>query len=216
MPVCKICFKDIKNDSLNSLFKPSLTCYSCFKKMNPILKNFKIDNVNSLSIYEYNEELKTLIFQYKGCGDYELKDVFISPFVEYFNKRYKNFYMIQVPSSKEKEEERGFCHVKEMFALLNLKRIDCIEKINNEKQSSKNYVERLKVGTCYKIKNKEQINGKNILLVDDICTTGSTLKAIKNLILGGKPKKIEILVIAKRIFSKEELKKIEDPSFILE
>lgn len=180
-----------------------------------MFKKFKIDNINGLTIYEYDEDIKTLIFQFKGCGDYELKDLFVSPFSKYLSKKYKNYLVLPVPSSKERIEDRGFEHVNEMFSCLTLKMIEPIIKIKNEKQSSKNYKDRLKVASCFKLISNKDIKDKNILLVDDICTTGSTLKAIKNLLLEGGAKKIEILVVAKRDFTKEELEKMYDPSFIL-
>lgn len=192
-----------------------MLCSSCKRRLKPVFKKFKIDNIKGLTIYEYDEDLKTLIFQFKGCGDYELKDIFISPYSEYFSKKYKNFYLVCVPSAKEKIEERGFEHVKEMFSSLKLKSLEPVIKIKNDKQSSKHYLERLKVASSYSLLNDIDLKGKSILLVDDICTTGSTLKAVKNLLIEGGAKKIEILVIAKRDFTKEELEKMYDPSFIL-
>lgn len=190
-------------------------CSQCKRKLKPVFKKFKIDNINGLTIYEYDEDIKTLIFQFKGCGDYELKDLFVSPFSKYLSKKFKNYLVLPVPSSKERIEDRGFEHVNEMFSCLKLKMIEPIIKIKNEKQSSKSYKDRLKVASCFKLISNEEIKDKNILLVDDICTTGSTLKAIKNLLLEGGAKKIEILVVAKRDFTKEELEKMYDPSFIL-
>lgn len=65
------------------------------------------------------------------------------------------------------------------------------------------------------LKEIEVIKNKKILICDDICTTGSTLKAIIELVKKGNPKDIKILVVAKRDFSKKELEQLKDPSFVL-
>lgn len=214
---CKICFKDINIESLHTFLFPSqLICKSCIKQMNPIFKEFKILNVKGLSIYRYNETLKKLIFLYKGNKDYELKDVFLFNYINILKLRYKNYQIVYVPSSKEKTIEKGFDHVKEIFKKLNLEEGVKIFKTRNEKQSDKTYKERLKVKDLFKIEEYKNIEGKKILIVDDICTTGSTLKAMINLLLPLKPKLIEILVIAKRDFSKEEKRNIHGNIEILE
>lgn len=213
--ICKICFEPIKFDSFHTLLNDSYVCYRCLKQMNPIFKNFKIDDVKALAIYHYNDYLRKLIFQYKGCLDYELKDIFITPYLKELKILYKNYYMLIIPSSKEKIIERGFNHCLEMFKPLNLKIIEPIEKIKDEKQSDKSYLERQKVKENLKLVNKEIIKNKKILVVDDICTTGATLKAVVSLLKEAKPKKIKILVVAKRDFTKKELELLNDPSFVL-
>ena len=216
-PCCKICFKDIYIESLHTFLFPSqLICKSCIKEMNPIFKEFKLLNIKGLSIYRYNETLKKLIFLYKGNKDYELKDVFLFNYINVLKLRYKNYEIVYVPSSKEKIIEKGFDHVREMFKHLNLKEGVKIVKTRNEKQSDKTYKERLKIKNLFKIEEYKNIEGKKVLIVDDICTTGSTLKAIINLLIPLKPKLIEILVIAKRDFSKEEKSRIHNKIEIVE
>ncbi len=213
---CKICFKDIKVDTFHNVFSSPYICSKCLKNLNPVFKKFSINGIKALAIYTYNEEIKKLIFVFKGCGDYELKDVFISPFINEIKVRYKSFIIIPIPSSKESDINRGFNHVIEIFKGLNLTILkDSIVKIKNEKQSDKNYFERQKVKDLFKVNNLSEIKNKNILIVDDICTTGASLKSMVKLIKPFQPKKIEILVIAKREFSKEELSKLEKQDFIL-
>ena len=213
--ICKVCFEPIQLNSFHNLTNNLCICYSCIKQMNPIFKRFEIDKVKALALYHYNDYLKKLIFQYKGCLDYELKDIFITPYINELKILYKNYYMLVVPSSKEKIKERGFNHCLEMFKPLGLKTIEPIEKIKDEKQSDKTYLERLKVKENLILVDKEIIKNKKILIVDDICTTGSTLKAVINLLKEADVKKMKILVIAKRDFTKKELKQLEDPSFVL-
>ena len=49
----------------------------------------------------------------------------------------------------------------------------------------------------YEIKNKEKIIGKNIIIFDDIYTTGSTLNECKKVLLEAGAKKVGMLALAK-------------------
>ncbi len=212
--ICKVCFNELKPDSFHYFLNDLPLCYSCLKKMNPIFKDFKIDNIKALTIFNYNDYIKKLIYQYKGCYDYELKDIFLYPFLKEIKDDYRSFYMVIAPSSEKRIKERGFDHTYEIFKCLKLKIITPIVKINNDKQSDKSLFERQKVIDSLKLVDKEIIANKKILLVDDICTTGSTLKAMISLLKMGNPKIIKVLVIAKRDFTKKELEKLNDPSFV--
>ena len=215
IPFCKICFKDIYIDSLHSFISNQTICNKCLKSLDPKLQKFKINNIECLSLFEYNETLKKLIFLYKGNRDYELKDIFLSNYVNFLKYRYKNYEIVYVPSFEEKIKEKGFDHVRSMFEKLELKENTKVIKLRDEKQSSKNFKERQNIKGLFKVENPSLILNKKILLVDDICTTGSTLKEISNLIIKYNPKIVKILVIAKRNFSKEELKHIGNKDFIL-
>lgn len=185
-------------------------------EMNPLFKRFKIFNIDCLSIFEYNEKLKSLIYQYKGCLDYELKDVFLFFYKDFLKKKYKEYYLLPVPSSLNRIKERGFKHVEEMFKCLGLPILeDIIFKKDNEVQHLRNYKERVKNKEMFYLSNSSKLSNKNILIIDDVCTTGTSLKNVINLIKPIVNKKIKVLVIAKRDFSKEELMNLKDKSFIL-
>ena len=72
-----------------------------------------------------------------------------------------------------------------MFSLNYFSLIRLLNSCNNLKQSRLPEEQRKEnVKDVYSIKNTEAIIGKNIILVDDICTTGSTVnecsKVLKN------------------------------------
>ena len=195
---CKICFKKIGDYSLYNLInRKNILCEDCFSKMKAKFISFFIDNVQGLSIYEYDDTLKELIYKFKGCYDYELKDVFLSRYINYLRVMYRGYVIIPAPSYYVDDERRGFNHVMEIFKPLKTKILPIISKTKSHKQSDHTAKGRMDITSVLKIDENVSLKGKNILLVDDIFTTGSTIFSCLQLIKKLHPKNIKILVIAK-------------------
>ena len=118
--------------------------------------------------------------------------------------------ILSVPLHKKRLKERGYNQsqliarelVKEYNLHNNKKMIyynDVIIKTKNIKpQSTKNLKNRIQdVIGIYEIKNKEKIIGKNIIIFDDIYTTGSTANECKKILLEAGANKVGILALAK-------------------
>ena len=196
--VCKLCFKVIKDNSINAVLgKKYSLCPQCYKKLEPKFIKFKTDGVDCLSIYEYNEDLKGLIYQFKGCFDYELKDIFLDRFKSVLKLRFYDYLAVPVPSWKDDDLVREFNHVEEAFKGLKLEIVKLIEKTEKVKQSDRHENERSDIGRFLRIVKNNSLKGKKILLVDDIYTTGSTIKACISLLKSLNPKKIKVLVLCK-------------------
>ncbi len=202
--MCKVCFKEIKNGCYHDFLNSGIICYNCLNALNPEFIEFKIDDVDALAIYEYSDFVKDKIYAYKGCGDFELNNIFVGPFINELRALYFNYEIVPVPSHKKGN------HVVYMFSCLGLKINDIFYKSNEHKQSDHSYLERKEVGNYIHLKDeKTSLEGKNILLVDDICTTGSTLKACLKMLKELRPKRIKILVVAKRVFTEEEIENMK-------
>jgi ComF family protein len=139
-----------------------------------------------------------LIFQFKGCFDIDLSIVFLERHLWELKLKYFDYIIIPVPSTKDSDEVRGFNHVVEIFKHLKLKVYSLVEKTENFKQSDLSKEEREKVKSKFKINNGNSVKGKKILIVDDIVTTGSSIKAVYELISEFHPKKIECLTVCKK------------------
>ncbi len=97
----------------------------------------------------------------------------------------KTFDMIiSVPLHKTKERERGFnqsCLISEYASSISglpLSDNIVIRKKNNKSQSQLTYKERIEnVRDIFEVKYPEKINGKRIILIDDVITTGLTVNS---------------------------------------
>ena len=170
-------------------------CNDCFRSLEPIYEHFKIDGVYGFALYRYSEKFKSMLFQFKGCYDYELAPLFLERVRFLLRIKYFNYVIVPAPSTKEADEKRGFNHVEEIFKTLKKPLIRLVFKTSDVKQSSQGK-DRNKIAKYLKIKNGEQIRGKNVLIVDDVKTSGATLKAMIALIRKYSPRRLKILVLS--------------------
>lgn len=111
--------------------------------------------------------------------------------------------IIPVPLHKTRERRRGF-NQSEWFALGLAKSLEiplCKEVLKRvkakESQTKKNRMQRWEnIKDVYQIDNKKLIEGKRILLVDDVITTGATCEVCAQLLLNNGASKVEIAAIA--------------------
>jgi len=129
--------------------------------------------------------------------------VFLARYTTFLKFLYHNYIVVPVPSSKIDDQKRGFNHVVEMFKPLGLTMVSALEKTKNEKQSSKTKRNRLNIDNVLVGKNLEKLKGKNVLIVDDIYTTGATMYKAISIIKKAFPKQIKVLVMAKTIDLKQ-------------
>ncbi|MCD8209574.1 MAG: hypothetical protein LUC31_02005 [Coprobacillus sp.] len=202
---CKVCFNKANEFTLYNIVSNFPLCDECLNKLKPTWHKEKINGYPALFIYEYDDAIRELIYKFKGCGDYELKDVFIRRYKWYLRSLYSGYLIVPAPSSDESNQERGFNHVEEIFKSCGFKLTKCVRKKYNFKQSSLSAKDRQGVKDKLEVVNGSQVTGKKILVVDDIYTTGSTIKAMINLLETYHPRKIKIFVISRTKSRENEL-----------
>ncbi|WP_347002675.1 comF operon protein ComFC [Bacillus subtilis] len=128
------------------------------------------------SVYKYNDMMKEALSRFKFRGDAEIINAFKSDFSSTFSKVYpdKQFVLVPIPLSKEREEERGFNQAQLLAECLDRPSHHPLIRLNNEKQSKKKKTERLLSERIFDTKNNSAA-GMNIILIDDLYTTGATL-----------------------------------------
>ena len=183
---CLICFKNVE-ETINN----NHVCNDCLKQLEVIEKVIKIDGKECLILYKYNDFFKDVLYRYKGCFDYALKDVFLTNYILKLKFKYRRRKIVCAPSYFRDDKKRGFNHVKEISKLLNLEVIDCLEKVKNYKQSDQKMNERYHIQNVIRI-DKTKLKGvKRVLIVDDVTTSLSTLKTIIRLL----PTNIDIKIL---------------------
>ena len=185
---CLICFGGIE-ESINNNF----ICNKCFMKFEIIEKVIFYKGVEILILYSYNEFFKELLYRYKGCYDYLLKDAFLNNFLIKLKKKYKGRKVVYAPSCESEDRLRGFNHVKEIAKGLNLEVVDCLVKAENYKQSNQVYSNRGDVQKYIKFDKTTIKKSDSILIVDDVATSLSTVKSIIHLLTTNIDKKVLIL-----------------------
>lgn len=197
---CKICFEEIKNKSFHSLlFKNNLLCEKCFSQFHAKFIHFDIGEVKALAIYEYDDTIRNNLFVFKGNSDIELKDVFLDRYIWYLKFLYKGYIVVPVPSYQLEDDKRGFNHVVEMYNRLNLPIHKVLIKTKDIKQAKQSRAHRLEAIKNFDIRDVELLKNKKVLIVDDVYTTGASVRAAIELVKRGCPKKIAVLVIAKNV-----------------
>lgn len=158
-------------------------------------------------IFKYEGMVRKLILDYK----FNDKSYIHITFVNFLLKNKKIFEnikkydkIIPVPISKKRFKERGYNQslliAKEISKQTNLELVNnCLLKTKNIVEQSKlNKEQREKnIQGVYELQNKELIESKKILLIDDIYTTGNTVNECSKVLRRGNPTKIGILVLAK-------------------
>ncbi len=150
-----------------------------------------------MSLYDYSEFVKKQIYLFKGCFDYEMKDVFLNLFIKELKIYFKGYKVVPVPSYKKDDELRGFNHVLEAFKQMGLDILPIVEKTEHFKQAEKSAKERQSINKYLQLNSTKQLTKDRVLIVDDIYTTGATMKAVINLVEKLHPKEIKVLVLAK-------------------
>ena len=176
--------------------KPSI-CDACKKSFGRGGESWKVGNVSCEAIYPYSQTIRSVIYQFKGCHDYELRTVFLEGMHWYYRLRFHGYVIVPVPSYAAHDEARGFNHVYEIFSQIGLPMVKAIKKNKDIKQASLGRRKRKQVKHALELIKPKFVTNKKILLVDDVYTTGSTIKACINLLQKAKPRTIHVLVLAK-------------------
>jgi competence protein ComFC len=195
-PVCLNCFCDLIDglEFLDLFRKEDILCGYCRQQFKLCRESFRVLGENVYAYYEYDSFFEKLIYQVKENKDETLAPVFLHPYGRDFKKRCFSKTLVLVPSSRKKFESRGFDALRCMIQVVDMEMICPFEK-DDIKQSHRNIVQRSKIKNHIRLIHPEWIIGKDIVLIDDVCTTGYSLKACIDLL---KPlvKSIIVIVLA--------------------
>lgn len=175
--------------------------YLCYDCLNILIKSKSLNKVeNTYFLWTYSETLRKLILKYKSHSILALGNI-ISSLIEeeFFTVMLEEDidYVIPIPISYKRQQERGFNQVEEILKNLNYSYLTG-ERIKNTKKMckiyDKNKREKNIKDSFYFEKN---LLGKNILIFDDIITTGATIREfVEELEKKGKFNKIVVFSLS--------------------
>lgn len=188
--LCKKCEIKIKKHEIFSIRKSSNTYFE------EILCVFKYENIIRDTLIKY--KFQNQPYLYKTFSKIIVKNKKIYSF-------FKNYdIIISVPISKKRNRQRGYNQsyliANEIAKKFNLKcENKCIVKQKDTTEQSKLDKEQRKINVqgAYIIINREKLINKNVLLLDDIYTTGNTAKECAKTLKQAGAKNVGVLTIAK-------------------
>lgn len=167
-------------------------CDKCMSELVIYQDNFSIPKVKKfIAVFEYNQKISPAVFIMKNsiCGN--------SPYAfgKFLSQRIKSEnitadFIIPVPMYKTNLKQRGYNQAeliaKYIGRFLGIK-VCCDVVIKNRKTPAQKNLTRLQRKTnlkdAFSITDISKVKNKRIIIVDDICTTGSTLSEITNLLI---------------------------------
>lgn len=194
--ICLMC-KDKKPDHR------AYICNDCYINLEIVDKENYIDlQYIKKSYYSllYNRYLREQMTNYKFNGKSYLYKVFGEIMVDTIKKKeiHSQIDLIMyIPSHRRKEALRGYNPAELLASYISkdlnieVSKANLIKRKWTKEQSGLNRLDRItNLTDSFYIKNKEEIKGRKILLIDDIITTGTTLQEISKILIQNGVKEI--------------------------
>jgi len=178
MNECLLCEKKMESTpswkALLGLDKQTIICVDCskrFKQADIIEEDTTLDRITSL--YTYNEAMRDYLHQYKFLQDVALAGVFSNELRATLKKEAN---IVPIPMHPAKRVERTFAHIEQLLISARIPYSDILEKTNAESMGKKTREQRLAMPPLFKLKPNTIIKQETHILIDDIYTTGTTLR----------------------------------------
>ncbi len=198
--ICPTCMKTITLNNLNVCpvcgrkTVVEEICLECKAKA-PLFKK-------AVSPLVYEGGAAVLIAKFKNDCAY-LKDYFADLIFEKLKNFPETDCIVCVPMTQKSERKRGY-NQSELLAICLSERMnkpfisDALTKIKDtSEQKSLSRKEREKnLQGCFKVENRDALKGKNILLTDDVLTTGATADAICKKLLSAGAANVYLATVA--------------------
>ena len=200
--ICDQCLNSIKLNS--TLFCP--VCRARLAK-NEKICHFKASYLLGAAGNYDNPALQNLIHYFKYKSFKNLAPILgelLLEYLELINRELKNYIVVPIPLHFWRERQRGFNQAELLGEVVakhfNLPFVPGLTRIKNNKpqiQLKGEEKRRKNIAGCFAIKNPEEIKDKNILLIDDVFTSGATMNEAVKVLKRAGAREIIALVVAK-------------------
>lgn len=162
-------------------------------------------------VTDYENTAKKLVRNYKFNQQRSLAlsiaDTMIRTLLEYNSDKNladKNYLLMPLPTATGRIRQRGFDHTqllaKEINYRLKMPTSHHLRRIGQSRQVGAKKTERLaQIETSFYVQNPEKIKNRNILLIDDVITTGATICSANKALKTAGVKSVDALVFAKKL-----------------
>jgi competence protein ComFC len=211
-------------DTILNIFFP-INCLNCGKAGSELCQNCLVDCPKAeresenwiFPVFDYRHPpIKKAIQLLKYRGKQRLAKIFAKVIYNHILEEladlsvlenFRDVILIPIPLSSKRKHERGFNQTeiicKELLKLdqnVNFKmEPKVLVRVNDNKHQAhlQNRAERLKniIGS-FVVHNEERIKNRNIILIDDVTTTGATLNEAKKVLRGSGARKIIAFTVA--------------------
>lgn len=163
-PTCKIKF--VKRGECVDCGKPGpVRCSDCAEWRRQGL------TLQTAPLYLYNDAAKNFMYRFKFLGDTALLEMFTDDLKKV---KIKQAVLVPIPLSTERLSDRRFNQAELIARRMRGKISPCLSRLDGPEQSKAGRQARLARSNPFCVTS--DVKGKNIVLVDDVYTTGATLR----------------------------------------
>ena len=176
--ICETCFEKWNQVKINDALMRCKKCLKLMTKGEHICEDCQFLNERFNIQYRlkcnfnYDGIMKETMHQYKFLKDHHLCKV-LAAIINLPEGKFD--YVIPIPSPDDRNIERTFNPVEEVLKMKGIAYVNVLGTQLRPKQAELNKIDRLRETNPFFIRNNVELDGKEILLVDDIYTTGLTI-----------------------------------------
>lgn len=116
----------------------------------------------------------------------------------------KEYIVVAVPTATSRRRQRGFDHSQllagRIAKILEIKNVAALGRLGQSRQvGAQRSVRKKQITGKYYVRLPHLIKDRNILLIDDVVTTGATLREATKVLRQAGAKRVDALVFAKRL-----------------
>ncbi|PIC75927.1 amidophosphoribosyltransferase [Sporosarcina sp. P19] len=176
---CLLCDKTLHDQPTWQHFlgiqKDAFACSICFEKFERIDRVIEGDVLDSVdSLYAYNEAAREYLHQFKFMQDVALAQIFAPSLRSVLNDSKK--IVVPIPMHPINKRKRTFSQVDALLEAAKIPYQSLLEKTTESVMGEKSRSERLAMTELFRVTADIQRNEAVYVLVDDIYTTGTTLR----------------------------------------
>jgi competence protein ComFC len=134
--------------------------------------------VKNVSLFHYDDWMQAWTARWKFRGDAVMAAAFYHALRRAYRQHFRGFVPVPVPLAPVRMQERRFNQAEVLAAGLKVPYVLALERPDGEggKQSKQTKRERLQTIRGFTVPAPEIISGRNVLIIDDIYTTGATVR----------------------------------------